>query len=254
VRWDDLHVGEEVWSQDEFDPNAPATWKRVEEIFQTEAFICALRVAGQEIKTTGEHPFWVQGKGWTPVSELQPGDLLRGDDGQLYPVESVTATDEWLPVYNARIADYHTYYVCAPEGRVWIWAHNQCAQHLIGNIGEHLAKDKLIKKGWTIVNTLRHGRQGIDIIAQRIKNGKVISTIIAEVKTNGGRLSKYQQHGATSYALRVMERLKDYNLDAAARKALDQLRDVLRTKGNIPGVIIRFDWRSGVLRGSVKPW
>jgi hypothetical protein len=25
----------------------------------------------------------------TPAKELQPGDLLRGDDGQLYPVESV---------------------------------------------------------------------------------------------------------------------------------------------------------------------
>ena len=124
MRWDDLHVGEEVWSQDEFDPNAPATWKRVEEIFQTEAFICTLRVAGQEIKTTGEHPFWVAGKGWTAVNQLQPGDKLRGDDGQLYPVESVTATDEWLPVYNARIADYHTYYVCAPDGNVWLWAHN----------------------------------------------------------------------------------------------------------------------------------
>jgi hypothetical protein len=86
-------------------------------------------VAGQEIKTTGEHPFWVAGKGWTPVNELQPGDLLRGDDGQLYPVESVTATDEWLPVYNARIADYHTYYVCAPGSNVWLWAHNQCEKH-----------------------------------------------------------------------------------------------------------------------------
>jgi hypothetical protein len=66
----------------------------------------------------------VAGKGWTPVIELQPGDLLRGDDGQLYPVESVTATDEWIPVYNCRIADYHTYYVCAPDGNVWLWAHN----------------------------------------------------------------------------------------------------------------------------------
>jgi hypothetical protein len=86
-------------------------------------------VAGQEIKTTGEHPFWVHGKGWTAVNQLQPGDKLRGDDGQLYPVESVTATDEWVPVYNCRVADYHTYYVCAPDGNVWLWAHNQCEKH-----------------------------------------------------------------------------------------------------------------------------
>jgi hypothetical protein len=72
-----------------------------------------------------------------------PGDKLRGDDGQLYPVESVTATDEWLPVYNARIADYHTYYVCAPGSNVWLWAHNQCGRYaklktIAGHARNHL--------------------------------------------------------------------------------------------------------------------
>jgi hypothetical protein len=101
----------------------------------------------------------VQGKGWTAVIELQPGDLLRGDDGQLYPVESVTATDEWLPVYNARIADYHTYFVCAPDGNVWLWAHNSC--HLNNNaarskfgIYEIFVNGKLHKVGKADMNRI----------------------------------------------------------------------------------------------------
>ncbi|HMP58615.1 MAG TPA: polymorphic toxin-type HINT domain-containing protein [Gemmatales bacterium] len=78
------------------------------------------------LRTTAEHPFWVEGKGWTAVKDLEPGDLLRGHDGQLWPVESVTATTELAPVYNCRIAEYHTYFVQAPAGGAWLWAHNWC--------------------------------------------------------------------------------------------------------------------------------
>ena len=130
VRWDELREGEEVWSQGEFDPNAAGAWKRVEEIFRTEAFIWKLRVAGQEIKTTDEHPFWVVGKGWVPAKELRPGDRLRSHDGERYPVESIEPTNELATVYNARIADYHTYYVQAPGGGAWLWAHNACVSRI----------------------------------------------------------------------------------------------------------------------------
>lgn len=29
------------------------------------------------IGTTGEHPFWLKDKGWTPAQELKPGDEIR---------------------------------------------------------------------------------------------------------------------------------------------------------------------------------
>jgi predicted RNA binding protein YcfA (HicA-like mRNA interferase family) len=114
-------------------------------------------VAGQEIKATGEHPFWVQGKGWTAVNQLQPGDKLRGDDGQLYPVESVTATDSWLPVYNARIADYHTYYVCAPGGNVWLWAHNQGCPFIKAEWGKNRVIKELHKRGFVLLKKTKKG-------------------------------------------------------------------------------------------------
>ena len=74
-------------------------------------FVLNLHLQGQVIRTTLEHPFWVEGRGWTAVKDLQPGALLRGHDGQLWPVETVTPTTELATVYNLRVADYHTYFV-----------------------------------------------------------------------------------------------------------------------------------------------
>jgi hypothetical protein len=68
----------------------------------------------------------VPGKAWTAAKNLEEGDLLRSHDGQWLPVESVRDSGESAPVYNLRIADYHTYFV---GGRQWafsVWAHNAC--------------------------------------------------------------------------------------------------------------------------------
>jgi intein/homing endonuclease len=87
-----------------------------------------LHVGGQVIRTTPEHPFWVQGEGWLPAGQLRVGDLLVGHDGRWVEVEDVLDTGEYETVYNLRIADYHTYFVGTPEWGFSVWAHNQsCA-------------------------------------------------------------------------------------------------------------------------------
>ncbi len=50
--------------------------------------------------TTAEHPFWVQGKGWTAARDLKPGHLLSSRNGQWMPVEEVFETQLWQPVYS----------------------------------------------------------------------------------------------------------------------------------------------------------
>ena len=243
-----------VLARDELNDDAPVRPRRVLRRFVAAAEVLELRVQGRTIGTTAAHPFWVEGKGWTAVKDLAVGERLRGHDGQLWPVESVTATTELAPVYNCRIAEYHTYFVQAPGGNAWLWAHNAYDTNRIGNLGEHLARDKLVAKGWTIVNTLKHGRNGIDIIAQRVKNGKVISTSIVEVKANGGRLSTLQQMGANAYARNRMLDLGTRTLDAGARSALQLLNGIVRAGKEIKGVVMGFDWRSGSLREWIRPW
>lgn len=59
-----------------------------------------LHLSGKVIRTTADHPFYIQDQGWTTVDKLWAGDLLHTQDGQLAPVETLTASDEEQVVYN----------------------------------------------------------------------------------------------------------------------------------------------------------
>ena len=76
------------------------------------------------IRTTGEHPFYIVGKGWTDACLLQPGDLLCSRDGRAVPVQECCDTGEYETVYNCRVAEYHTYFVGDATWPFSIWAHN----------------------------------------------------------------------------------------------------------------------------------
>ncbi|MBI1916813.1 MAG: SEC-C domain-containing protein [Planctomycetes bacterium] len=77
------------------------------------------------IGTTAEHPFYVYGKGWRPLAEIQPGDWIRTDDGWV-EVNKVEDTGRYETVYNLKVADYHTYFVGAQDWGFGVWAHNTC--------------------------------------------------------------------------------------------------------------------------------
>jgi hypothetical protein len=123
---EELRVGDEVWSKPEGEPGHPGGWKLVEELFQRTGRIWHLHVGGQLIRTTGEHPFYVVGKGWTDACFLQPGDLLCSRDGSTIAVEEAYDTGEYETVYNCRVADWHTYFVGCDEWGFDVWAHNAC--------------------------------------------------------------------------------------------------------------------------------
>jgi RHS repeat-associated protein len=116
--------GDRILSRSEFDPDGPLEVKVVEEVFVRTGRIMDLRVRGQVIRTTSEHPFWVRGKGWTEAGALQAGDLLPSHDGQWVAVEELRDTGEYAKVYNLRIADYHTYFVGDSSWGFSVWAHN----------------------------------------------------------------------------------------------------------------------------------
>jgi hypothetical protein len=78
------------------------------------------------IRTSAEHPLYVQGKGWTAAAMLAPGDLFRSHDGCWNPVESISLTGEMATVYNMRIAEYHTCFVGSAEWGFSVWGHNAC--------------------------------------------------------------------------------------------------------------------------------
>ncbi|VTS04902.1 polymorphic toxin-type HINT domain-containing protein [Tuwongella immobilis] len=118
--------GDAILSRDETDINGPINVQIVEAVFERSAIIFELRVAGQLIETTTEHPFWVVGRGWTPVWELTNGDALTTMSGESVSVEGVHETDRRQTVYNLRVSDYHTYFVGCDEWGFSVWVHNTC--------------------------------------------------------------------------------------------------------------------------------
>ncbi|MEZ6141260.1 MAG: polymorphic toxin-type HINT domain-containing protein [Zavarzinella sp.] len=114
MRADGIAIGDLLLSQDEFDPNGGIEAKAVEEVFIRVAPILNLHLGGRIIRTTAEHPFYVQDQGWVPAKFLQPGDLLQTEDQQYLPVEGVADSCEVETGYNFRISDYHTYFVGDP--------------------------------------------------------------------------------------------------------------------------------------------
>ena len=123
-RIEQLRVGDQVISKPDWNANGAVRVQTVEEVFRLQAPILKLRIGGQTIETTAEHPFYVDGKGWTDGCDLKIGDQLIGSDGTLTPVESVDFTGEIKPVYNLRVSQDHTYFVGSATWGFSVWVHN----------------------------------------------------------------------------------------------------------------------------------
>lgn len=76
-----------------------------------------------DIFTTMDHPFYVEGKGWLEVGSLRPGDqLVSGADdaaGALL-VKAITQEGYTATTYNLTVANARTFFV----GEQKIWTHN----------------------------------------------------------------------------------------------------------------------------------
>jgi RHS repeat-associated protein len=119
-----LRPGDLVLSRSEHDRQGVVVPRRVEEVFVREARIAILKVGGQDIGTTEEHPVWVEGKGWRMVKELQVGDRLTDHEGNSVLLEAIRATATTTRVYNVRVAEFSTYFVGSREWGFSVWAHN----------------------------------------------------------------------------------------------------------------------------------
>ena len=92
-----------LFTRNESDPNGPPVVGTVEKVFVRMARILEIRLEGQVIGTTAEHPFWVEArKAWTAAGEIRPGDRLLSHDGRWVAVEALEDTGRHETVYNLR--------------------------------------------------------------------------------------------------------------------------------------------------------
>ncbi len=123
---DALVPGDVVLSRDEFDAGAPVAARRVVRAFARVSPVVEVLVEGRAVVTTGEHPFWVAGTGWTPAGALAAGDTLVSHDGQELPVTAVRDAGRVESVYNVEVEHDHTYFVGDAAWGFSLWAHNTC--------------------------------------------------------------------------------------------------------------------------------
>ena len=85
-----------------------------------------LTIDEEIIETTEDHPFWVEGQGWTSAKLLQPGDVVWLKDGSTQCVDDIEIVElpegEYVAVYNFEVADFHTYFVSDYD----VLVHNDC--------------------------------------------------------------------------------------------------------------------------------
>jgi len=113
-----------VLARSEFDPNGPVRARRVLRKFVRVAPVLNLHIGGRVIGTTAEHPFFVEGKGWTPAFDLRIGDRVLLEDGQCLRVEGIGDSGRVETVYNIEVENDHTYFVGEKNWGWAVWSHN----------------------------------------------------------------------------------------------------------------------------------
>ncbi len=74
------------------------------------------------LTVTGEHPFFLQGKGWTAADKLQAGERVLAADGKWLRVVDLEVQPQRQRTYNLEVEGDHTFFV----GDTGAWVHNEC--------------------------------------------------------------------------------------------------------------------------------
>ena len=123
---DDLRPGDLVVSQDQ--GSRTRSFQRVVRTFvRPDAQLVALRVIGQDgsaetLHVTDEHPFWVPGRGWVTVNNLEQGATLVDARGLEATVLERAPEAAPATVYNLEVETTHSYFA----GTLSLWVHNGC--------------------------------------------------------------------------------------------------------------------------------
>ena len=119
---EELQVGDEVYAYDTL--TGTIALKQVDaSIVHEVSQLVHVTVAGEEIVTTVEHPFYVVGYGFKRAGDLQVGENVLSLDGRIEDIEEIWVEDlaETVTVYNLEVRDFHTYFVA----ELGVLVHNQ---------------------------------------------------------------------------------------------------------------------------------
>ncbi|MBP2115936.1 polymorphic toxin-type HINT domain-containing protein [Paenibacillus silagei] len=151
---EDIEVGDKVLSKS--DETGEVAYKEVVGLFQKQADeIYYVHVGDEIIEVTGEHPFWLDGKGWTFVKDLKVGDLLVSSDGSKLVIDKIEKEPRKATVYNFEVKDFNSYFV----SNLGVWVHNCALQNVFKSIKEAPLYPKGFSgaKNGTVKNKVNNG-------------------------------------------------------------------------------------------------
>ena len=108
---EDIKVGDWVIADD---PTTPGEieQRQVLDAYEREATtLIDIYVDGEVISATEEHPFWVVDKGWVDPKDLEVGDKLQTEDGQIVDIDKLEKREGDFKVYNFHVEGIPTYFV-----------------------------------------------------------------------------------------------------------------------------------------------
>lgn len=167
-----------------------AGYKEVARTFVSEKDeVVHVKVAGETITTTTEHPFYVPNKGWTAAIKLRAGDILVMSNGEYVVVEQVEheLLESPVRVYNFEVEDFHTYFV----GDTSVLAHNACRVKT-GNV-----KDKVVYSSRRAAFRDAKRKAGIPVSSQPISvtKAKKGAKVFAGRSYNYGKNKVVEHYG-----------------------------------------------------------
>ena len=120
---EEIRAGDTVWAKNP--ETGEKELKKVVRTFVNETSeLIHVRVNGETITATPEHPFYIPSKGWTTAIELRAGDILVMQNGEYLTIEKIQheILESPVTVYNFEVEGFHTYYV----GNNSVLVHNTC--------------------------------------------------------------------------------------------------------------------------------
>jgi len=163
-----IEPGDKVYAADP--ETGEAGYKEVVRTFVSEKDeVVHVKVGGETITSTTEHPFYVPEKGWTAAIDLRAGDILVMSNGEYVVVEQVQheLLETPVRVYNFEVEDFHTYFV----GDTSVLVHNAC--HVdTGNV-----KNKVVYSSRRAAFRDTKRKMGIPVSQQPIKTSKATNKL-----------------------------------------------------------------------------
>ncbi|WP_260405507.1 HINT domain-containing protein [Paenibacillus sp. 598K] len=141
---EEIEIGDKVLAKS--DETGEVAYREVVGLFQKQDDeIYKVYIGNEVIEATAEHPFWLDGKGWTFVKDLKVVDLLVSSDGTKLAIDKIEKEPREATVYNFEVADFHSYFV----SNLGIWVHN-CA---LQNVYKSIKDAPLYPKGFSAAKT-----------------------------------------------------------------------------------------------------